>query len=286
MTISFQLAIFGITGLLIYLGIYYAVPRLTKTGIPLLYAFFGCLWLPVFLLLPLALYLHKLEGGTFTMESIVERFRFTPIPEESWGWIIAGVVVTVFSDNLFERVGKFFARIKAFAPPGYLPAPFNPLKKMELPPRKFFGMTLAGNWKLLLVFIPLHFFAMFCEEVMWRGYFLPLQEETFGWWAWAFNGILWAWLVHAVLKWHFIGMIPGMLITPLIAQMTQSTWAALIVHAVPNTILWLLLLWGILSNKGDKSALPVDSVRDDSEIDNTLPGMRLTVDTNPVGNIA
>jgi membrane protease YdiL (CAAX protease family) len=76
-----------------------------------------------------------------------------------------------------------------------------------------------------------------------------LQETMFGRWAWVFNGLLWAWLVHAVLKWHFIGMIPGMLAAPLIAQFTQSIWAAFIVHAVPNALLWLLLLWRILVKK-------------------------------------
>ena len=245
--IGLHLAVFGITGLLIYLGIFYGVPRLTKAGAPLLVAFFGCLWLPVLLLLPLALYFFHLEGGALTAEAVAARFRLTPIPAQSWLWIIAAVVATAISDQLFEPVGKYFARVKAFAPPDYLPAPFNPLKKMAMPPREFFGVALPGNWKLLLTFAPLHLLAMFCEELMWRGYILPQQETLFGPWAWVVNGLLWAWLVHAVLKWHLIGMVPGMLLTPLIAQTTQSTWAALIVHAAPNTLLWLLLLWGILS---------------------------------------
>ncbi len=38
-----------------------------------------------------------------------------------------------------------------------------------------------------------------------------------------------------------------MVLTPLIAQATQWTWAALGVHATPNALLWLLLLWGVLS---------------------------------------
>ncbi len=244
--IALHLAIFGVTGLLIYLGVYYAAPRLTKAGVPLIVAFFGCLWLPVFFLAPLALYLFYLEGGALTATAIAARFRFVPIPAQSWPWIIAAVVATAFFDQLFEPVGKYFARFKALAPPDYLPAPFNPLKELTLPPREFCGAPLPGNWKLLLVFAPLHLLAMFCEELMWRGYLLPQQEALFGQWAWVVNGLLWAWLVHAVLKWHFVGMLPGMLLTPLIAQTTQSTWAALIVHATPNALLWVLLLWGIM----------------------------------------
>jgi membrane protease YdiL (CAAX protease family) len=245
--IGLSVAIFAVTGLLIYLGIYYGVPWLTKVGVPLLVAFFGCLWLPVFILLPLALYLFHLEGGPLRAAGIAVRFRFALIPAQGWLWVLAAVVATVVFDQLLEPVGKYFARIKALAPPDYLPAPFNPLEKMAMPPREFFGVALPGNWKLLLIFVPLHLLAMFCEELMWRGYLLPQQEAALGPWAWVFNGLLWAWLVHAVLKWHWVGMVPGMLLTPLIAQLTQSTWAALIVHAAPNALLWVLLLWGVLS---------------------------------------
>jgi len=249
--------IFAATGFLIYLGIFYGVPKLINKGIPSLYAFFGFLWTPVMLLFPLALCLFVFfEGGEITLDSIAERFRFNPIQGKDWLWVIAAVLVTVISDQLLEPVGKYFAKKKALAPPTYLPAPFNPLKKMSIPPREFFGVKLRGNWKLLLVFIPLHLLAMFTEEFMWRGYLLPLQESFFGGWAWVFNGLLWAWAVHAVLKWHFIGMVPGMLMAPLIAQYTQSTWASFIVHAVPNSMLWILLLLGVLGSQSEASDHP------------------------------
>jgi hypothetical protein len=51
MSIWFHIAPFGLTGLLIYVGVFYAVPRLDKAGVPLIAAFFGTLWLPVVLLL-------------------------------------------------------------------------------------------------------------------------------------------------------------------------------------------------------------------------------------------
>ncbi len=239
--------IFVATGLLIYLGVFYGAPKLMDKGIPPLHAFFGFLWAPVMLLFPLALYLFfSVEGGVITFDSVVERFRFNPIQGKDWLWVFAAVLVTVLSDQLLEPVGKYFAKKKVLAPPVYLPAPFNPLKKMSIPPREFFGVALKGNWKLLFIFILLHLLAMFTEEFMWRGYLLPLQENFFGGWAWVFNGLLWAWAVHAVMKWHFIGMIPGMLMAPLIAQYTQSTWSSFIVHAVPNSVLWILLLLGVL----------------------------------------
>ncbi len=247
MSLWVHVLIYCVTGLAIYLGVFSAVPWLRDRGVPLLHAFFGLLWAPVMLLLPLALYLFvSVEGGEISLDSVLERFRFNPVQRSDWLWIIGAILVTVISEQLLEPVGVYFARKKALAPPAHLPAPFNPLKKMTLPPREFFGVPLPGNWKLVLVFIPLHLMAMFAEELMWRGYLLPLEESILGGWAWVFNGVFWAWAVHAVLRWHFVGMMPGMLLVPLIAQHTQSTWASFIVHAVPNSLLWVLLLWGVV----------------------------------------
>ncbi len=247
-----HLLIFAVTGGLIYLGIYWGVPKLVDRGVPSIFAFFGLLWAPVFLLPPLALVLFAhLEGGTLSLEAVAERFRFTQITGFEWIWVWAAVLLTILSEQALEGVGRRLARISLLAPPSHLPAPFNPLCRMEIPPRRFFGLRLRGNWRLLMVFIPLHLAAMVAEEMMWRGYMLPLQEAMFGPWAWVVNGVLWAWLVHALLKWHLVGMLPGMLAAPLVAQVTGSTWASLIAHAVPNSLLWLLLLLGILGIGSD-----------------------------------
>lgn len=163
-------------------------------------------------------------------------------------WVGGAAFITLFSEQILEPFGAYFAKIKALAPPDYLPAPFNPLHRLNLPPKDFLGTPLAGNWKLLLVFIPLHIVAMFTEELMWRGYALPLQEIMFGSWAWLVNGLMWAWLLHMVLKWHFVGMLLGMLLAPFVAQQTQSTWASFFAHAIPNALLWVLLLLGVMAS--------------------------------------
>ncbi len=247
MPLFFQLVLFAVPGVLIYLGIHFWTPVFLKKGRSLLSTFFFFLWLPVIPLLPLALILFLLfEGGECSLQVILERFRLLPIQKSDWLVIALALVATLFLDQLLEPVGKKLARVRWLSPPSYLPAPFNPLKKFKIPPREFMGSPLRGNWKLLLFFIPLHIVAMFSEEIMWRGFILPLQEGVFGEIAWLVNGLMWAWLVHAGLKWHFIGMLPGMLIAPWVAQYTGNTFAAFIVHAGGNSILWILLVLGAL----------------------------------------
>lgn len=251
MSFWFQLLIFGITGFMIYIGVYVIVPKRIENGHSLIKSFFGSLWLPVFLLTPTAIILFVwLEDGILSIESITSRFRLTAITGSDWYWVIGGIIVTVVSDQLLAPIGKKLAKIEILSPPNYLPAPFNPFKEFSIPLKEFFGVRLSGNWKLLIIFIPLHLVAMVSEEVMWRGYLLPIQENMFGSFAWVINGLLWAWLVHAILKWHFIGMLPGMLAAPLAAQMTGSTWSAVFVHVIPNSILWMLLLWGVINKPG------------------------------------
>lgn len=252
MAIAFQFLIFGITGFLLYYGVYYGTPRLVKKGVPLIYAFWFFLWFPVIALLPASLLFYHLEGNVWAIDELINRFRFHPLTGSDWLWVGAAIILTILFDQLLEPFGKIFAKNRLFAPPSYLPAPFNPLKKMELPPAEFFGVKLYRNWKPLFIFIPFHLLAMFSEELMWRGFFLPIQEGMFGEWAWVINGLLWAWLVHACLKWHFISMLPSMLIAPLIAQYTGSTWASFAVHSIGNSVLWMLLVYGIIKKPAEK----------------------------------
>ncbi|RXJ04388.1 CPBP family intramembrane metalloprotease [Anaerobacillus alkaliphilus] len=258
MEIWLHFLLFAIPGFLIYYGLYYLTPKLVKKGVPLIFAFWSCLWIPVIALLPLAISLADvIDGMELSRSAVVERFHLHPLRGSDWLWVGGAVIATILLDQLLEPIGKYFARKKAFAPPPYLPAPFNPLHKFTFPPHDFFGVKLAGNWKLLLLFIPLHLVAMFSEEMMWRGFLLPLQVAIFGDLAWVLNGLLWAWIVHACLKWHFVGMLPSMLIAPFIAQLTGSTLASFFVHAIPNSLLWIILLLGIIQKKDNQMNTPI-----------------------------
>jgi len=81
---------------------------------------------------------------------------------------------------------------------------------------------------------------------MWRGYILPRQELSLGKQAWLVNGLLWNFVLHAVLKWQYIGMMPSMLLTPWLAQKLKNTWASFLVHFGGNLLVVVFLLPGIL----------------------------------------
>ena len=250
----FSFLTFLLTGVVIYLGIYIVTPKLIKKGIPKVYAFWLSLWLPIFLLTPIALIHYRfIEQGGFTWDSIQDRFLLNPVEGINYLWIVLAIIGTIVLEELLQPISRYFAKKQLLAPPDYLPAPFNPLKKFTFPPETFFDVKLQGNYKLLMVFIPLHLLAMVSEEIMWRGYILPMQIEIFGSLAWVVNGLMWAYLVHLCLKWHFVAMLPGMLVVPFIAQMMNSTIAAFYVHAIPNMLLWIILWIGIRGKNVSKT---------------------------------
>jgi hypothetical protein len=250
MPVWLSLALFGIPGAFIYWGMYEGVPALVKIGVPLFVAF-ALLSLPGAVLLVASLVAYRLEGHAWRWLEFKERFRFHAIKGRDWLWVIGILVICIASDAILDGIGKYLARMPFFAPPAYLPAPFNPLAEIRLPMTEFLGAPFKGNWVILALWVPLNLVSMLGEEFMWRGYALPRQELRHGKWAWLVNGLLWAYFIHACMKWHYLGMLPSMLLTPWLAQKLKNTTASVIVHVVGNAVLfWLFLLVGVLGIGG------------------------------------
>jgi membrane protease YdiL (CAAX protease family) len=236
---------FGFGGLVLYIGLYILYPLTLQIGWSEAFAFPFFLWVGIFLLTPITILLYKKEKNA---QSLSERFRLNKIKSQDIKWIIIGILTVILSDFvIMDPVQKAMAKIPVFRPPGFFPELLNPLKTIDLPLDSLLGIKLIGNWGFLFILVPLHSFAMFSEEFIWRGYFLPKQEKVFGKWAWLFNGLLWAYGVHFILKWSYIAFLPSMLITPFMAQKTKNTWVSFLIHAVPNSILWIIVLLSIIN---------------------------------------
>lgn len=238
---------FGIPGLLLYLGLVYGIPILKSYGFPDIFLFPFFLWLPLIPLLPASLALFRREQKYQPDLTLKERFRLKKITKKDWLWVVGGILfVLIFDFVIMEPVSKWMASIPLFSAPDHFPILFHPLKEITFPLTSFLGVPLYGNWLFLIVMIVLHTIALIAEEFMWRGYLLPRQEKRHGKYAWLVNGLLWGYLLHFFMKWNFISFLPGMLITPFIAQRRKNTWVSLMIHGIPNTILWILILTGVL----------------------------------------
>ncbi len=247
--IPFYLSIlfFGIPGLILYLGTYYAIPIFQKMGLPDIFLFPFFMWLPIIPLLPISILLFRREKRDQPELTLKVRFRLNRVTKADWVWIVGGVLFVMLSDFIIMNpISVWMAKIPMFSPPDYFPIFINPLKEIEFPLNDLLGVTLKGKWIFLIITVILHSTAMVSEEFMWRGYILPRQEKNYGKSAWLVNGLLWGYLVHFGMKWNFISFLPGMLITPYIALRTRNTWVSLLVHGIPNTILWIIILSGVL----------------------------------------
>lgn len=242
-----SIVLFGIPGLLLYLGLIYGIPYFQKLGFNDIFLFPFFLWLPLIPLLPISILLFRKEKKNNPKLKISERFRLKPIIKTDWLWIIGGIsAVFAFDFLIMEPIAKWMASKPLFSPPDHFPIFFNPLKEVDFPVTKLLGVSLQGNWLFLIITIALHTTAIIAEEFMWRGYILPRQEVKYGKYAWLVNGLLWGYVVHFFMKWNFVSFLPSMLITTYIAQKTKNTWVSLMIHGIPNTILWIIILTGIL----------------------------------------
>ncbi len=242
-----QLLLFGLPGLAVFAGTWFLVPVLTDAGMSLALAFGLCIWVPLWALIPVALWLYHRDGGTWTWPAFRDRFRLgRPRPIHA-AWILLGLTATLVSEELTRFTVEWMMRIECLTPPEHFPAPFDPTKEFELPLTVFMDQPLAGNWLVLAILVPGHALMMCAEELMWRGYILPRQEKSFGRWAWLVNGLLWAYLVHCLLPWLFITFLAGMLIAPFVAQRCRNTWTSLGVHGLGNAVFWILVAHGIMT---------------------------------------
>jgi len=48
------------------------------------------------------------------------------------------------------------------------------------------------------------------------------------------------------MRWMYIGLLPTGLITPFVAQRTQNTWTAVIIHGVGNLVFLILVIMGVV----------------------------------------
>ena len=238
-----SLAFFGIPGALMVFGVRVLVPYTMERGWPLIVSFPLFLWAPV-----IALCLLVVGGfyATRTREqTFAERFRFRRISGRTWLWIVGGFFVVQVFELLFSPTRLLLSEFFLFSPPVHTPELFHPALRIEDGLSHLFGQPMEGQWWLILFWMGWLVINIGGEEILWRGYALPLQERAFGKHAWLVNGIVWNLMVHAFMPWAFLSLLPISLILPYLAQRQQNTWVGVIIHGVGNLLFLGLIIAGI-----------------------------------------
>ncbi|MEM7738395.1 MAG: CPBP family intramembrane glutamic endopeptidase [Deinococcota bacterium] len=241
-----SLLLFGLPGILLVFTFEWLNPWLQNQGMALVWSFTLSLYLPLLVLGVVAVVAYHLEGNAATWPAFCERMRLQQPTKRVWLWSISALVVALLAEALLEPSAHVLARLPFFAPPALLPSLFDPNQPIVLPPNEYLGVPLSGNAWLIALYAVSLAANIFGEELLWRSFLLPRQELVFGKWAWLVNGILWIFVLHFMMRWMWLTLIPTGLLTPLIAQHVKNTWAAIIIHGFGNGVFLILIAMGVL----------------------------------------
>ncbi|WOE76469.1 CPBP family intramembrane glutamic endopeptidase [Alterisphingorhabdus coralli] len=239
MSLTRSLLFFGIPGLAILLGIWFGVPAASARGITLIVSWSAALWLPIVAMLGWTVWRHQREG---LRQSFRDRFWLNSIEGKHWIAIIIGLFIVQSSEILLSPTGAYLTQFPLFAPPEIIPELFDPSFTPETGLSTFFGIPVRGNWWLVLFWLGWLLVNIGGEELLWRGYALPLQERYLGKWAWLVNGLCWNLLVHAFMRWNVLTLMPVSLIIPFLVQRYRNIWIGIVIHGVGNALVLVILI--------------------------------------------
>jgi len=233
---------FGLPALLFRIALYAATPALIRLGLPPFEAFVVSFTVPAAILFALAFGFCKRDGYALSWSALKTRLRLLPMTGKDWLWAIVGVVVYLSLGGLSFTAQLLISAFPAIAPPDFFPPWLNPKTIFDLALwANYIGAPLKGNWGVAVLFFVMLFFNIFGEELWWRGYILPRQEQAHGRWTWAIHGLLW-WLWHlAFYPWQLVALLPICLIIPYVAQRRQNSWPGIIIHWANGLSLLLVL---------------------------------------------
>jgi membrane protease YdiL (CAAX protease family) len=233
---------FGLPALLFRLSLYTALPALIRLGLPRFEAFIVSFTVPAAILFALAFGFCKRDGFAHSWGALKDRLRLLPMTLTDWLWVVAGIVAYLSLGGLNYTSQLLISAFPAIAPPDFFPAWLNPMTAYDLALwADYIGAPLKGNWGVALLYFVMFFFNIFGEELWWRGYILPRQEQAHGRWSWVIHGLLW-WLWHLTFyPWQVFALLPICLMIPFIAQRRQNTWPAIIIHSQNGIVLVLIV---------------------------------------------
>lgn len=247
MSIWKQLLHFLIPTILMILSVYVFIPLATSSGLPEYDSFVLSHTIPMALLFVFSLAIYKYNNPARNMNGFRVRYR---IPKLSLKDVLFGIllfVLMMIGYGVFSQLAGFLITNNLIPLPDNLPALIDPRVTFSVDMfEEFIQAPIKGNGMVLWSYTIMLVFNVVGEELYWRGYLLPIQEQTFGSKAWIVHGLLWT-IFHAFKWWDLIGLLPVCLLLSYFAQKRQSIWPGLIAHFLFNGLALFMIMTAIFS---------------------------------------
>ncbi|MFC1904373.1 CPBP family intramembrane glutamic endopeptidase [Chloroflexota bacterium] len=235
MPIWMSLVFFGLATIVLYFATYYVIPFLTDAAEihpALSWSIVGgiVVFVPLFVT---AIVASRLEGAR-TFPTIRNRLRLNMMGRGDWWWTLAGFIVIGVTTGLIMVTGEWAAKA-------------GMISHLDIsPPFLQFEPFGVGERWMLLVWVPMFFFNIMGEELLWRGYILPRQELAHGKYAWIINCVLWL-VLHISFGWGLMLMLlPMLIVIPYLVQKRANTWIGVILHGGINGPAFIAIALGWL----------------------------------------
>ncbi|SFF35148.1 CPBP family intramembrane glutamic endopeptidase [Spirosoma endophyticum] len=205
LTLPLALVYFGLSALTFRLCVYQLMPFLRHAGVSPYWAFISSYSLALTALMgATGLALHQ-DGYPLTRTTFQDRLCFQSLPPKAWGWTIGLFLLGFLLTGLLIPTAQAIARVAVFRPPAFLPDVLNPLTPKTASLTQFMGVSLAGQWWLLISYaLFLLVFNLLGEELWFRGYLLPRQQLVYGRWSWLVHGLLWTLFHLPIYPWYVV----------------------------------------------------------------------------------
>ena len=237
----------------------------------------------MFALVAFALLAYRLEGRSFTVLGMRDRFRLKRMDFCTWLWTgslsvfmyggrfaillsLGLAIVALLLEHRRERktiligaagLALFFCLCWTLwqTEPWLRRVPLHSepqaLREFlaQFGEHAFMGIRLHGNWWVAAYYALVLLVGNIAgEELLWRGYLLPRQELVHGTTTWIVHGILWA-AFHLFFQtnlWDLVRMLPTCCALAFVAQHRKNTWPGIVGHTFGNSPLLLQILRGIM----------------------------------------
>jgi membrane protease YdiL (CAAX protease family) len=245
-----SLLLFGIPSILMFISFHLGIPWLERAGLTSFQAFIVANTFPMVILFVSAFIAliseQSITSIDYLAEALRERMRFSRLTFKT---ILQGIglyLVLLIAGLASGLLNQALIGTNMIPLPENLPLLLDPHAAITSESLSgFVAGPLAGNWEIILLFSIQLFFNIAGEELWWRGYILPRQELAFGRWAWLVHGLLW-WAFHIFKWWDLMTVLPLVLILTYVAQRTKNNWLPTIAHLLANSLLFLILVAGVL----------------------------------------